>query len=131
MNGREFYVWLAGFWEGEGCLNVTFSHRKGRSVYCYKNGRRYGPYTVKRDVKKIQVVLTSTNKGILNMIMKRTKLGKIYQQKQLGNIRLKRPIYSWRIQKAEEVLLFLEKIKPYLQFRRREVENKIRKFIEQ
>jgi hypothetical protein len=86
---------------------------------------------VKRDVKKIQVVLTSTNKGILNMIMKRTKLGKIYQQKQLGNIRLKRPIYSWRIQKAEEVLLFLEKIKPYLQFRRREVENKIRKFIEQ
>ena len=129
MDNRKFFVWLAGFWEGEGCLNITHAHRKGSSVYCYKNGRKYGPYIVKRDVRKIQVVISSTNKKVLEMIVKRTGLGRIYQQKNPGKIKAKKPIYSWRIQKIEEVLLFLEKIKPYLQFRREEVEEKVKKIM--
>jgi len=128
MDDRKFFIWLAGFWEGEGCLNITRAHRKGSSVYCYKDGKKYGPYIVKKDVKKIQVVISSTNKRVLEMIVKKTGLGKIYQQRNLGKIKAKRPIYSWRIQKIEEVLLFLEKIKPHLQFRRGEIEEKIKKF---
>ncbi|RLG92145.1 MAG: hypothetical protein DRO36_02420 [Candidatus Hecatellales archaeon] len=130
MNNHEFYIWLAGFWEGGGCLNVTFSHRKGENVYCLKSGKRYGPYTVKKDVKKIQVVISNTNREILEKIVEKTGLGKIYQQKKFRKIRLKKPIYFWRIQRAEEVLLFLEKIKPYLQFRRVEVEEKLKSFME-
>jgi len=117
---------LAGFWEGGGCLNVTYAHRRGAKVYCYKDGKRYGPYTVKRDVRKIQVVISNPNRRVLEMIARRTGLGKVYQQRSLG--RAKRPVYSWRIQRVEEVLLFLERIKPYLQFRREEVERKIKRF---
>ena len=117
---------MAGFWEGGGCLNVTYARRRGAKVYCYKDGKRYGPYTVKRDVRKIQVVISNPNRRVLEMIAKRTGLGKVYQQRSLG--RAKRPVYSWRIQRVEEVLLFLERIKPYLQFRREEVERKIKRF---
>lgn len=126
---RLFYVWLAGFWEGDGCLNLTHVHRKGALVYCYKNGKRYGPYTVKRDVPKIQVAITSTNRAVLEMIARKTGLGKVYREKGAGKIKPTKTLYSWRIQRADDVFLFLERIKPYLQFRRGEVERKLRKFL--
>jgi hypothetical protein len=128
MSSHNFYAWLAGFWEGDGCLNVTYSRKRGDLVFCYKNERKYGPYIVKKDVPKIQVVITSTDRAVLEMIAKRTGLGKIYQQKNSGKIKSKKPLYAWRIQNIEDVLLFLKKIEPYLQFRSEEVKEKLKKF---
>jgi len=105
MENNDFNVWLAGFWEGEGCLSKHILD-KGYSIQISQslNNNR----TVELCMKEIQ---------------KRFK-GHLYKH----NPQYKRhkSAILWKVSRREDVIFFLETIYPYCLIRKRDIENALK-----
>ena len=98
---ERFWIYLAGFIDGEGCLGIYRAKRKNA-----KDGLR--PY----------IAITNTDKEIMDAI-KKTIPKKVYCS--MGKSRRKKThkfAYNLRIENYGSVLFVLEKIKPYLTIKR-------------
>jgi len=106
MEDNNFNIWVAGFWEGEGCLN-KLKRQTGYQVsinQAIDNNR-----TVESCMKKIQEKF----------------YGHLYNldiQKYYPKFNTKLQI-RWQLDKRKEIIYFLETIYPYCQFRKKEIEN--------
>jgi len=103
MNDNNFDSWVAGFWEGEGCILKRNKNRKQiefsidiSQVIC--SGRDVEP-----TMKKIQKAYG----------------GNIYRQ----NYSNDKIILRWRIGKRVDVIKFINAIYPYCQIRRQGLEE--------
>ena len=100
LTDEQFYIWLAGFMDGEGCIYVSRT----------KNSNRWGyQYT-------LRVELTQANKQLLEDIIERVGFGSNIWNKALNaikNRKSKRNVYAikWSSRQAHELL---KKIYPYM-----------------
>lgn len=111
MVKRDFWVWLAGFWEGDGSLAIY--HRK------LKNG---DPSIT------VGLVISQKRKRAVDVI--HNELKDVYKSN-LGN-RVsysgygRTGMYTWYVCDLFDVIRILENIVPHMRFRRREMEGKLR-----
>jgi len=87
LTDEQFHIWLAGFFDGEGCVSMTTG--------------LHGP----------NVSLTQANQDIIAYIQKRTGLG--YVQETRVEEERWRTRYDLRIRNMPEARKFLESIRPY------------------
>lgn len=98
---REFWVWLAGFFDGEGSILL-------------------GRYTRKRDGFlriKTEVLVANTGKIVMQEIADNLDMP-LYEEKRAD----RKYLYTVRICKLENVVLLLEKIIPHLKVKRLQAE---------
>lgn len=88
--------WMAGLFEGEGTVSIVDSKRNGQ------------PYA--------RVALGMTDLDVIEKLYKISGIGGVEHRKIRPN-RTKR-MYYWRLNKREEIKLFLSSIKPYMGERR-------------
>lgn len=102
MEDKIFNVWLAGFWEGEGCIG-KYKNQNG----CYVEIKQalHSERNVENCMKKIQ----ENFGGHLH----------IYNPKNKKH----RTITDWRLDKSYDVIKFIKTIYPYCQFRKKNLED--------
>lgn len=110
MLNEDFNIWVAGFWEGEGCL-VKLKRQIGyqTSINQAINNNR----NVKNCMEKIQKKFN----------------GHLYNQDifQRYNPNCKLQI-KWQLYKRKDIIYFLKTIYPYCQLRKREVKNALKHY---
>lgn len=94
-------VWLAGFWEGEGCISPQYKSKTRFIIDIAQS------ITENRDVEAMMEKL------------KNTYGGNVYKNI-IPNYKTQ---LRWRLFKREEVINFIKKIIPYCQFRKNELIN--------
>lgn len=92
-----FWVWLAGFWEGEGSAFVSEGNRATFGIG--QQGKR--------------------GKKVCLYMQKETGFGHIYPNKTPTG----KTLYYWKVTSLSQVMEILERIKPYLRFREKQVEQ--------
>jgi hypothetical protein len=97
---KDFNIWLAGFWEGEGCISS-----------CRK--MQYIRIDIAQSITKGRDVETMMEK------LKNTYGGNIYKNI-IPNFK---PQLRWRLGKRKKVMNFIRTILPYCQFRKNELIN--------
>jgi len=98
---REFWIWLAGFFDGEGTILVSKYTRT-------RDGRlRVVP----------EVMVSNTCKPIMMNISETIDMPLAERKRED-----RKWIYELRIRKIENIVLFLEKIIPYLRIKRAQAE---------
>jgi hypothetical protein len=104
MLDKEYAIWLAAFWEGEGCFHIDVG-RRGKYVR-----------------KTVSFSIAQKNRQPLDEIIQKTGLGWIGSKfdKRSNSI-----VYSWTINSYEDIVSFVSEILPYMRFRRKEVEEKL------
>ena len=100
IEDKIYNSWLAGFWEGEGCL-VRF---KGHTGY------------------RVTIVQGITNGR--NVILCMNKIqekfgGRLYRR----NMKGKKDQMRWELHQREDLIWFLKKIYPYCQFRKKQIRD--------
>jgi hypothetical protein len=98
---REFWIWLAGFFDGEGTVLVS-------------------KYTRTRDghLRVVpEVMISNTSKPIMMDVAETIDMP-LSERKREG----RKWIYELRIRKNENIVLFLEKIIPHLRIKRAQAE---------
>ena len=85
--------YLAGFFDGDGCINISKSHPKHS-----KSPRHV-----------LQVILAQANRPFLQMWAERTGIGKLYQFKSQTKLNNRQEMWHWRMtgQQAEDLLRLL------------------------
>ena len=115
MTGEEI-AWLAGFFEGEGSLDV--GHR--------------GPL-LKRTARiklVVQISVVSTDRDVLERAQFVSGLGAIYADSQIGPLGTKQ-IWRWKVCKRADVLSLVSAMRPWLGSRRRQRVDEAIKAIEE
>jgi hypothetical protein len=98
---REFWIWLAGFFDGEGTILVSKYIRT-------RDGRlRVVP----------EVMVSNTSKPVMMNIAETIDMPLAERKRED-----RKWIYELRIRKLENIVLFLEKIIPYLRIKRLQAE---------
>lgn len=87
MADNEFYAWMAGFFDGEGCI--------------------YFP----KSLGVVEISVGNTDRAVIFAIKKRVGYGGIHSQKQRENWKRK---YAWRVRRYRDARDLLLKIGPYL-----------------
>ena len=102
MEDKIFDSWIAGFWEGEGCVG-KFKNQNG----CYVEIRQalYSDRDVESCMEKIQKRFG----GHLHTYNPKSKKHK--------------PMIDWRLNRSCDVAEFIKIIYPYCQFRKKNLEN--------
>ena len=98
---REFWIWLAGFFDGEGTILIS-------------------KYTRNRDGKLRvlpEVMVSNTSKPVMMNVAETIDMP-LSERKREG----RKWIYELRIRKMENIVLFLEKVIPYLRIKRVQAE---------
>ena len=98
---REFWIWLAGFFDGEGSILLGRYHRK-----------RDGFLRI-----KTEVLVANTSKIVMQEIAENLDL-LLYEGKRMD----RKYLYTVRVCKQENVMLLLEKIIPHLKVKRLQAE---------
>lgn len=104
LTNEQFWIWLAGFIDGEGCIYISRT----------KNENRWGyQYTLRLEI-------TQANKELLDSIKERVGFGSNTWNKNINAVKnrvSKRQVYSikWSSRKAYEIL---KKLYPYLVVKR-------------
>jgi hypothetical protein len=101
---RHFLPWLAGFFDGEGCV--------------YMKPGQIG----------IEVSIVNTDLDAIHAIHKRLGFGEVEVQREAGP-RNKKSIY-WRARKMHEVRKFLIMVRPYLTVKATRADRAIRRIVE-
>ena len=101
MKEENFIWWIAGFWEGEGYFHVNFQ----------KKSFRFG--------------ISQKRRKILDVICKFFGVGKVVRKEKTNSFS---PfIYEYKVTKVKDIIYVVEKILPFLQFRKKEVQRKLEK----
>lgn len=98
--------YIAGFFDGEGCLTVANRKRGGI---------------------KYQISISQCQKEVLEEIKNFTKVGNVYEANHRGNRNWKpvwKKAFSFRISKRKDILFFIENIKDRIIVKREEILNK-------
>jgi len=100
IEDKIYNSWLAGFWEGEGCLSRFKGHTGYRVTICQSitDGRK-----VISCMKKIQKKFG----------------GRLYRVELEG----KKDQMKWYLHQREDLIYFLKKIYPYCQFRKKQIRD--------
>jgi len=110
MNDNNFNTWLAGFWEGEGCLSKL---RRQTGYQVSINQAIDNNRTVESCMKKIQ---EKFNGHLYNFDI---------QQRYNPNYKLQ---MRWQLDKRKDIIYFLKTIYPYCQIRKKDIENVLRHY---
>lgn len=86
---REFACWLAGFFDGEGCV-----------------------YLNPKAIRSCEVSIASTDEHVIRAIHSRIGIGSI--TKVVYSTSKWKPKYQYRVRNYRDVLVFLETIRPFL-----------------
>jgi len=103
---KEFLIWFAGFWEGEGCLSIdhhTTGNPRRVSIFVGQAGDKG---------KKICEEIQSKLGGKVRLHQRRKENWK--------------ECYVWEINSRDKVIEIVEMMLPYLRFRKDEVEEKLK-----
>lgn len=98
---REFCIWLAGFWEGEGWVSII--NRKDRSR------------------KHFVVAVSQCNKSLMEHIKNTLGVGHVYLRSE--SKLSKKDCWTWVVYSVRQVEFVLRLIRPYLRFRSTEVDE--------
>lgn len=101
--------YIAGFFDGEGCLSIH--NRRGKRG----GGIQY------------QLSLTQTDRKVLDQIQKFINAGKVYESDSKGNKKWKPcwlKAYALRISKRKDILSFLDNIEDKIIVKKEEMQNK-------
>ena len=94
LKDKEFYIYLAGFVDGEGCIGL----RKDSST---------------KNVYRGKLHITNTNLMVLTYIKDKIGFGSLYINRKKGSYGNNKTTYVWEVCNRQ-CLKVLEKIKPYL-----------------
>jgi hypothetical protein len=102
-------VWLAGFFDGEGCVSISTRHNGE------KNGKVYYP--------RLSVSITQSEPTILSLILMKFcgPKGEMFQPVRKKTQKEKKPCYNIRVT-GKSAREFLEYIQPHVILKRRVVE---------
>jgi hypothetical protein len=111
LNKKDFWIWLAGFVDGEGCIYISKSKSANNCGYQYS----------------LRLEIAQSNKKLLDMIKDRICAGSNVWNKSrekyyidyYGNSHHHNKAYGLKIT-ANKALKVLEKIYPYLQIKRKQ-----------
>jgi len=104
---RDFCSWLAGFWEGEGCL----TRPEG------KNGYRIGIVQAIRKDRTVEYGMKKIHEKFKGQLRE-------FERKPPR----RREYIRWYLAKREDVIYFLKAIYPYCQMRKGNIENALEYF---
>ena len=110
LEDKYYNSWLAGFWEGEGCLSKL---KRQTGYYISIVQAINGDRNVEFCIKKIQ----ERFRGCIN-IKKSTQCFSS----------LSKPQIVWRLNKRKDIIYFLETIYPYCQLRKKDIENALKHY---
>ena len=101
-------AYLAGFFDGDGCINISISKSKNAATVNHQ----------------LHVIFAQCNEAFLEEWMHKTALGKIYKHR-WPNHKARKIMYHWRMssRQAEKMLNLLL---PYLQIKRQQAEVALR-----
>jgi hypothetical protein len=114
---EEFWAWLAGFWEGEGSLNLYADKRGGN-----------------RTLRPLLTV-SQSDRAPIDYIYERLRVGGVSLDTQRGKrnymkaenrvIEACKDCWIWQVQSKREVLEILQRMLPHLRFKADEVRQAI------
>lgn len=104
---KEFLIWLAGFWEGEGMLSLSTRHQCTEATLAIFQSKERG-------------------RKILEAIKEKLGVGSVYVRSSERSFK-NTPIYNWSVASIPEVVNIVGAIFPYLKFRQEEVKPKLQK----
>lgn len=100
LEDKIYNSWLAGFWEGEGCLSRFKGHTGYRVTICQSiTDNRRVHFCMKKIQEKFGGRLYRTN-------------SEEYKDK-----------YTWFLHQREDLIYFLKKIYPYCIFRKKQIKD--------
>jgi hypothetical protein len=89
--------YIAGFFDGEGCINLAKQHAHGKTATYY-----------------LSISIANTFPGIIDWIALRVGYGKVYNPKRPSTIfKERKPIWEWRLS-GRHAADFLKQIHPYM-----------------
>lgn len=101
MKNNEFWSWLAGFWEGEGCLWFSYS----RSRVSFESALN----------------ITQKSREPLDYIFRKTKVGFVRETYNKGRL-----YHVWNVRKKKDIIYIVERMLPYIIFRYKDLKKKLK-----
>jgi len=96
---RDFWIWLAGFFDGEGTLCAAVSGSRP--------GHRY-------DELGLRMSIANTNRGAIEFIYEKIGIGTVHRVSEHANHLGNLPVYVWAVWGQREIVELMEKLQPFL-----------------